>query len=198
MEIRDQDFVDPPWTTKLDHAAVLRRVPENATVAGLFVSALADEAKRRGTPLPSARDRYVSFQFYPLRELVPILLEACATFHPRRSTRIALRKLGHQAVPSLLASTLGRIVLASKDDVTMVLAGLIKTYPINLRPSSAALLSSSRGRAVVRLEQVHYFLDSHHVGIFEGALRFAGKRETSVRICEHSTTAADLLCSWET
>jgi hypothetical protein len=49
--------------------------------------------------------------------------------------------------------------------------------------------------ATVRLDKVPYFLDSHHVGTFEGVLRFAGVQGT-VRIASRSATSADLLLTW--
>ena len=196
-EIREQNFVEPPWEKPLDPASVVRRIPESGTVVGMFLAALADEARRRDAPLPSARSRYVPYQFYPMREHVQLLLEACSLICPRLPLRTALRKLGRQSIASLLTSTIGKIVLASKEDVMMVLGGLVKTYPVHVRPSLATILQQSPGRAIVRLEQIHFFLDCHHIGVLEGALRFAGKRHTNVRICSYSATSADLLCRWE-
>jgi hypothetical protein len=53
-----------------------------------------------------------------------------------------------------------------------------------------------RGRSVVRLEDIHYFLDSHHVGTFEGVLNFA-RVEGRVSIAKRSRAAADLLLEWD-
>ena len=198
VEPRDQDFVAPPWESKLDTAAVLRRIPDTATVAGLFLASLVEDAKKHGGKLTSARERYVAFQFYPLKEHVQLLLECCAIFHPRRSLRTALRKLGHQTVPSLCSSTIGKVMFSSRDDVALVLDALVRIYPVNLRPSHAEIRTMAPGRAIVRLDQIHHFLDCHHVGIFEGALRYSGKRATNVRICSLSGTSAELLCTWET
>ena len=57
------------------------------------------------------------------------------------------------------------------------------------------MLESTRRRSVVRLEDIHYFLDSHHVGTFEGALKFA-KVEGRVLIARRGRAAADLLLEW--
>jgi hypothetical protein len=48
---------------------------------------------------------------------------------------------------------------------------------------------------VVRIDRVPYFLDSHHVGTFEGVLRHE-RTEGTVKIASRSTTSADLLLSW--
>ena len=44
-----------------------------------------------------------------------------------------------------------------------------------------SLAENVPGRARVRLEGVHHFLDSHHVGVFEGAL-YACKAKGTVEI----------------
>jgi hypothetical protein len=48
---------------------------------------------------------------------------------------------------------------------------------------------------VLRLEDIHYFLDSHHVGAFEGAMTYAGVRG-NVRIASQGHSTADLLLEW--
>jgi uncharacterized protein (TIGR02265 family) len=192
---RDRDFLEPPWPAPLDGAAVLRLVPESATVAGLFLEPLADSARRVGKPLPSARDRYIPFRFYPLREHVSLLLETCARLYPNLTLRHALRKLGHGAPKALIASTLGKVVLASAVGPHALLTALVKAYPLNMRPCELAVLELGPGRAVIRLDQVLYFLDCHHVGVFEGLLGYAGRRGV-VKIMHRSQTSADFLLTW--
>jgi hypothetical protein len=48
---------------------------------------------------------------------------------------------------------------------------------------------------VVKLDQIHYFLDCHHVGVFEGLMKHAGARGR-VRIDSRSLSSADLLLEW--
>jgi uncharacterized protein (TIGR02265 family) len=187
--------VDPPWSAPLDAATVLRAVPETATVAGLFLEPLAEAARREGKPLPSARDRYTPFRFYPLREHASLLIEACARLYPNLPLRQALRKLGRGAPQALLTSTLGKVVLASAVGPDEIIAAMVKAYPINVRPSRLQIVELAAGRAIVRVEEMHYFLDSHHIGAFEGVISYAGRRGT-VKICSYSPVSADLLCTW--
>lgn len=194
--MRDARFVEPTFRAWLDPTAAVRAVPESASIAGMFVSALAEEARSRRLPLPSARARYLPMRFYPLREHVQLLVEAAATLCGDMPLRAGLRVLGRGAPQSLLESTVGKIVLGSASGVQQVVAAIVNTYPVHIRPSFAAVLEEGDGRMVVRLEQVHFFLDSHHVGVFEGALRHAGVRGR-VRIHQHSDTAADLLLTWQ-
>lgn len=188
-------FHEPPWSAPLDVAATVAAIPEGATISGMFIAPLAQEAKRRGVTLRAARDRYVPFSFYPLREHAAVLVETCERLYPDRPLRQALRKLGRGAPKALVASTLGKVVLGSVQGVHDVVTAMAKAYPLNARPSSVTVLSSGPGRAVVRLEEIHYFLDSHHVGTFEGVLKYAGV-QGRVLLAMRSPSAADLLLEW--
>jgi hypothetical protein len=189
-------FVEPPWAAPLDVRAVISAIPDTATISGMFIAALAIEAKRVGVTLPSARDRYVPYRFYPLAEHAKVLVETCERIYSSLSVRQALRKLGRGAPKALVASTLGKVVLASAEGVHEVVDAMAKAYPLNARPSRVEVVERAAGRAVVRLEDVHYFLDSHHVGAFEGALRYAGV-EGRVLIAMRGEAAADLLLEWD-
>jgi uncharacterized protein (TIGR02265 family) len=161
----------------------------------MFLAPLAQEAVRRGTQLPSARERYLPFSFYPLREHARLLVETCQRLYPDRSLRQGLRKLGRGAPQALVASTLGKVVLGSAHGVHEIIAAMAKAYPLNARPSSVTVLEAASGRSVVRLDDIYYFLDCHHVGAFEGVLNYARTGGT-VRICSRSRSSADLLLEW--
>ena len=195
MDPRFKNFVEPRWEVPLDPASVLRAVPESATISGMFLEPLAELARQRGVPLPSARDKYTQFRFYPLREHVTLLIETCAIHYTRMPLRIALRKLGRAAPIALTASTIGKVMLNSAVGVEECIRALIKTYPLNVRPAKCESVEFGPGWGIVHLEEIHYFLDSHHVGSFEGIIKFAGKQGT-VRIRSYSPTRADLLCTW--
>lgn len=192
---REARFVEPPWDAPFDDASELAAIPESCSISGMFLAPLAAEAKRRGVLLPSARDRYVDFKFYPLVEHARLLLETCARIYPDRPRRQALRKLGRGAPQALIATTLGRVVLGSAEGVSSVVEAMAKAYPLNARPSKVTVVESMSGRCIVRLEDIHYFLDSHHVGAFEGALKYAGVRGR-IRLAKLSRSAADFLLEW--
>jgi uncharacterized protein (TIGR02265 family) len=188
-------FVEPGWNTALDARAEIAEVPEEASISGMFLAPLALEAKRRGITLHTARDRYLPFKFYPLREHMKLLVETCEKLHADRPLRQALRKLGRGAPAALVASTLGKVVLGSVEGVHAIVEGMAKAYPLNVRPCRVEAVDAGPRRMIVRLSDVHYFLDSHHVGAFEGALRYAGVHGT-VRIAPRGRTAADFLLEW--
>lgn len=192
---REVSFVEPPWNAPFDDAAELAAIPNSSSISGMFLAPLAAEARRRGITLPSARDRYVPFKFYPLVEHARLLLETCARLYPDRPRRQALRKLGRGAPQALIASTLGRVVLGSAEGVQATVEAMVKAYPLNARPSKVAIVENLPRRSIVRLEDIHYFLDSHHVGAFEGVLKYAGVRGR-VLIAMRSRTAGDFLLEW--
>jgi len=124
-----------------------------------------------------------------------MLVETCERVFPHMSLRQALRKLGRGAPKALVTSTLGKVVFAGAEGVVDVIDALAKAYPLNARPSKVALIERGVHRAIVSLDDVHYFLDSHHVGAFEGALRYAGV-EGRVLLRLRGKASADLLLEW--
>lgn len=189
------DFVEPPWGAPVDVEGTLREIPPTATLAGMFLAPIAQEARRRGGSLPSARERYLPFGFYPVTEHVRLLVEASELLFPGKSLRIALRMFGRATPQAMLASTLGRVTLGTAGGVHEAIAAMVQTYPINLKPSHAEIIASDHHSVVIRLAEVWFFLDSNHVGIFEGTMRFAGVKG-QVRVCKRSASEADFLCTW--
>ena len=96
-------FQQPSWTAPFDRARALAAIPEVATISGMFPQALVDGAAKRGLTLASARDKYVPFKFYPLKEHAQMLLEAADLFHPGEPLRQALRAMGTHGPRALLS-----------------------------------------------------------------------------------------------
>jgi uncharacterized protein (TIGR02265 family) len=188
-------FVEPPWDAPFDAARVCAGIPADATISGMFFVALLGGAKQRGLTLPSAGDRYTAFKFYPVGDLARLLVEAAGRFFPDRPVRQALRSLGRAAPDAFLASTLGKVTLGSAQGVHAAVAAMANAYELNMRASRVAILGSGPTWTSLRLDRVPYFLDSHHVGTFEGVLRYAGTRG-SVKIASRSPTSADFLLAW--
>lgn len=169
------EFHDPPWDAPLDAAREIESIPSSALIRGMFIIPVIQEAKRSGTSV-SKRDRYVPFQFYPLREHAQVMVEASAVVFPQLSLRQALRRFGRGAPHAFVSSTLGRVVLQPAQGVNEVVTALAKGYELNMKPGRV-YVDQPRPRVLdVTLEQVYFFADSHHVGAFEGALHFAGTR----------------------
>ena len=195
MTTQAGSFVEPPWDEPLDVARALAAIPQEATIAGMSFQALATGADRRQVDLTIPRPRYVPFSFYPVREFAPLLVEAAALFLPHHSLREGLRRIGKAGPEAFLGSTLGRVTLGASEGVHATVSAIAKTYAINTRPSRCAVLETAPRSMTVALDDVVYFMDSHHVGVFEGTLEHAGVLG-SVRIRHRGPTAADLLLEW--
>lgn len=181
--------------TPLMASQEIERIPETATISGMFLMPMAAEAERIGSPLPSARPRYTRFTFYPLREHVQLMFEAAEILFPGVSTRKAMRKLGRGAAPALLQSTLGKVVLAAAVTPLDALDAMTRAYGLNVRPGEGSVIDHGDSFAVVELRDIHYLLDSNHVGAMEGLLRPLGL-SPEVRIRAIGPGHAQLLVRW--
>lgn len=190
-------FDDPPWSAPLDVEAHIADIPTDATMNGLFLSAVVDVAIERGAPRPtSARPSYISFRPYPLAEHARLLVEVARAVWPNQPVRIGLRRLGRGAPRTLVQSMIGRVVLGSVEGPLEILRAMARSYPLCTKPGTLEIVSLAPGRSVVRMRAVHHFLDCHHVGVFEGVLRYAEVEDARVRIHAYSQSDADLLCEW--
>jgi uncharacterized protein (TIGR02265 family) len=189
------DFSLPDWRAPLDASRAAQAIAEARTISGMFLAPLAREASKLGKPLASARERYVAFRFYPLREHVGLLLEACQALYPTRPLRSALRKLGRGAPGALLSSTVGRTGIGAAQGVPEIMQAMVKAYAINIPGSELTLAEVEANRCLVKARSLPYFIDCHHVGTFEGVLRYAGV-QGEVRVRVLGSDQADYLCTW--
>ncbi|MDQ3035397.1 MAG: DUF2378 family protein [Myxococcota bacterium] len=187
---------EPPWNAPLDADAVIEAVPAHAMINGMFIGAVVAGATARGVAVPSARARYVGFHKYRIREHAQVLVEAARGMWPGLPLRQGLRKLGRATPGALVTSTIGRVVVGSVEGPFEILRGMARSYSIHAQPGSLEIIEAEPRAAVVRMRDVYHFLDSHHIGVFEGALRYAKVSEPRVRIRARSPSDADLLCEW--
>jgi uncharacterized protein (TIGR02265 family) len=188
-------FASPPWNAPLDIASALSAISPESTIAGMFFLALVEGAKRRSVTLTGFRERYLPFGFYPVAEFAPLLLAAAESFYPDRSLRQGLRAIGKTGPSVFLESQLGKVTLGSAIGVHAAVEAIAKTYAINIRHSQCTVSQATAKTCVVHLREVPHFLDSHHVGVFEGTLDYAGVKG-NVLLAAHSPTSADLLLEW--
>lgn len=192
----DGPWSEPPWRAPLDVAAEIEAIPAHAVINGMFIQAVVDGAAARGVRVPTARERYLGFRKYPMREHAQILVEAARGIWPELPAREGLRKLGRGAPGALVSSMLGRVVLGSVEGPLEVLKAMARSYSMHAQPGSLEITELAPGRAIVHMRAVHHFLDSHHVGVFEGVLRYAKVEGGPVRIRPIARGDADLLCEW--
>ena len=132
---------------------------------------------------------------YPLIEHARLLVEAARAFTPELSLRLGLRRLGQHGVDAFRRSTVGRVMWSGATDPLAGFDVIAKAYTITSPPTSIEILERGPGRVLMRAEHVHSFLDSHHIGVFEGILRACGVvGEVLIRL--DSPSGGELLCTW--
>lgn len=196
-------WTDPPWESPLDEDAALRAIPPSATITGMFLeavvrlhaTALAARGVASSARPKAARERYVAFTPYPLREHCELLLEVAKAIHPELSVREGLRRVGRGAPHVLMQSTVGRVVLGSVEGPLAILEAMAKSYMMHMKPGALVVSAEGPTSAVVRLTDIYNFVDSHNVGVFEGTLRWA-KVTGTVRLRSPGRSSAELLCAW--
>lgn len=191
-------FGEPPWSAPLDADESLAALPDGAQMKGMFLAAIVARATDAGVTLPSARPRYTAFQWYPLREHCALLIELARAVWPNEPLRQGLRRIGRGAAPALVGSTLGKVMVGSAIGPAQVVREMAKAYMLLAQPGTIAVVEDTPGRMVIALRDVCFFVDSHHVGVYEGALRFAEARQPTVRIRRVGPNDLDLLCEWQT
>jgi len=191
----DEQFIEPDWDAPLDAASALQAIPLTTTVSGMFLEATLVAARKARLPLSEEwNGTYHTFRFYPMRHLARLMVEIAPLMLPNLSLRQALRALGRTAPDVLLGSTVGKVTLGSAEGVHGIIDTVTRTYPINLKPSTAEIVERAERQIIVRLGEVH-LMDCHHVGVLEGTMRHAGV-EGSVRIRPLSARSMDYLLSW--
>ncbi len=188
-------WTEPPWTSPLDVEGCIRAIPATATMTGMFLESTAALARQKGHVVGSARARYTAFQPYPLKEHCQILVEVARLLYPKNPLREGLRKLGRGAPHVLLQSTVGRVVLGSAEGPIATIEAMARSYAVHMRPATLAIQREGPKSAIIRLSDVHNFLDSHNVGVFEGVMRHA-KLDGTIRMRSYSRTSADFFCEW--
>jgi uncharacterized protein (TIGR02265 family) len=189
------DFVAPDWNAPLDVAAYLDSTPRSARIKGMFPQAVAEGARGRGLSLPSARERYLPFADVPVTEFATLLVEAAKSFFPEAPLRGALRELGRSAYPVFQQSMVGRVVLSTAGDMPSALAAAAKAYVVALPTARVEVVEATTKRAIVTLKNIYYFLDSHHIGVFEGLARACSVRVTT-RVRMRTPFDGDFELSW--
>jgi uncharacterized protein (TIGR02265 family) len=189
-------YNDPPWAAPLDPETTIAAIPPGASMKGMFLAAMVARAAEAGVALPSARARYTPFHWYPLAEHCTLLVEAARGIWPQEPLRQGLRRLGRGAAPALMSSTLGRVMVGVAEGPAGVVNEMAKAFSLVAQPGSIELTQSGPTHAIVELRDIHFFADSHHVGVYEGALRFAQAREPSVTMRWLGPANLALCCRW--
>jgi uncharacterized protein (TIGR02265 family) len=179
---------------ELDLEAVLARIPDHATVKGMYLNGVVKDARAQGVELEASR--YVSLDDYPARDYHALVAQAAAKLHPDVPLREGLRRLGRSAFPTLRESMVGRMVFGVVGDDPAALFKLVsKAWSLSQNTVRAELISAEPGRVVVNMTGFDWFVDDFTLGIFEGVILSTGHTPT-VGVRHPRKLETDFECLW--
>jgi len=175
----------------------IEATPTHAKVKGMYIDSFMRTLDQYGVPRPNTQ-RYFTFKDYPMREFMHLMVDACPKLHPDCSFKEALKRQGRLVYPTLMSSTVGKVIFAIAGrswEAALPLAS--RGYEVSLNPGSATLLDLKPGSAVVALRDVYNFADSFQVGVMEGAMELfhidgTVVPERKTRVCD-----VDLIMKWK-
>lgn len=190
-------FSGPPSSDPREFESRIQTTPANATVKGMYIESFLRTFDQRNLPRPSHK-RYVTFKDYSLRDYMRMLLDACPVLYPECSIREALKRQGRLVYPTLLDSTVGKVIFAiAGRNWQMALPLASRGWEISLNPGSAKLLDVTPTSAVLALRDVYNFADSYQVGIMEGAMETFLVEGTVVPRPQTRVCDVDLMMKWK-
>jgi len=171
--------------------------PEKATVKGMYIESFLRTFDQRNLPRPSTQ-RFITFKDYPLRDYMRMLLDACPVLYPECNLREGLKRQGRLVYPTLLDSTVGRVIFAiAGRNWQMALPLASRGWEISLNPGSAQLLDVTPKSAVIALRDIYNFADTYQVGVMEGAMEtFLVEGTVEPRLRKRSCDV-DLVMHWK-
>ncbi len=190
----DEEFRVPDFSAPLDTRARIATAPEDGWVRGMFFHEIASRAATRlGRPV--ARERYVGFKAYPLREYLHLLVEAAGILHPDAPIREGLRRIGHLAYPTFAASTVGGILFSVAGDFVGALRLASQAFRVAVHPGRVEIRRVEGKGAIAELRSMYSFAEAYQVGVFEGAMTAFGVTG-DVRVRVLSVSEVDLRLTW--
>lgn len=190
------ELLPPDWDAPLAVDDYVRATPKGAKIKGLFVEAVAEACRAKGLPLATARERYLAFNDYPLVEHLRVLADGAAALFPDRSLRRGLRSIGRSAYSTLVQSTFGKVVFGGGAvEMRPSIDAILRAYAVTMPSGKIDIIDSTPSSVTLRMTAIYTFLDSHHVGIFEG-LAYACGVHAEVRVRLASLVAGDVRVTW--
>jgi uncharacterized protein (TIGR02265 family) len=190
-------MTEPDRKEKAEFEAWISETPPEATVKGMYVESILSMLKRRGAPRPADK-RYLSFKDYPLHDLMRLMVDAVEALYPDISPRDGMIELGRQALPTLVGTTVGKVLFSIAGRSWLGALDLVpKAYELSLRPGTVSVEDLTETSARVALRGIWSFGDSYQVGVFEGAMEHFGVRGTVQATRVARRCDVDLTIRWK-
>lgn len=182
---------------KAEFEAWLSETPADATVKGMYVESLLSMLAQRGAARPTDK-RYLSFKDYPLRELMRLMLDATHVLYPEASPREAMIALGRLAFPTLVSTTVGKVIFSIAGSSWVRALNLVtKAYEVSIKPGTASVQALTQNSARIELRAIWNFGDSYQVGVFEGAMEHFGVHGSVRPVRVGRRCDVDLIVQWQ-
>jgi uncharacterized protein (TIGR02265 family) len=161
---------------------------------GVFFKTALHEADIAGVRRQAGRDSYSPLIPYPTSELISVLFECSQLAFPGVPPREALRRLGQRVFTNLRATSAGTFLFAVAGRKATAALGLVnRAYRLfSTNCTAVPRQYPADGTWVIELRNVWSFVDSYHVGIFEGALAGYGEHP-EIRVRTLALADADLV-----
>jgi uncharacterized protein (TIGR02265 family) len=190
-----QEFKEPNWTKPIDLELILKSVPEDAKIKGVFFHSAIKQALKKGGYTPPQQS-YSFLSNYPSTELIRVLNDCAKIISPDLPIRQALRHLGQSVFPSMKETTAGTFLFSVAVNNIISAFNLIgKAHKLFSTYTSATANVIDDHNVIIELRNCWTFADSYHVGIIEGALS-AYKKNGNIAIRSHSLCDVDMKISW--
>lgn len=164
------------------------------TIKGMFLNFVIDFERDHGGEVE--RKRCIGFKSYPIGEYNALVDEVAQTLLPELTIAEARRRIGSEIYPRFTETMVGTALLAiaGHDWNRVILVGP-KAYEVSLAPGSVEVTMRRRGEALVQLREIWTYVDTLHLGIWEGAMKRCGA-EGTIEVELLSRCDADFKIQW--
>jgi uncharacterized protein (TIGR02265 family) len=163
----------------VDVARLLRTIPADHTIKGVFIAPNASAVARDWPELagylraPPRGGKYIPFTDYPLSDHVLIADAAARRMFPGHPTRQAHRLLGRSTIEEFTKTTLGRVALALVSNPKTVFTKYCELFNKMLSGPSVGVTAVDATSAELEYRAYYYMVEAIH-GVLEGLVALCG------------------------
>ena len=188
-------FAPPDFSAPLDLAGHLAKLGAHAAVKGTVAATVVDAVNAAGRP-PITSKRFMPFRDYPMAEVLELQVAGATALYPGLPIREGLRRLGADGFASFMKTLLGRVMYGVfGNTVSSVFRVANKGFEVMQNTGTVRTIIVDDNAVKLVFASTYTFLDSHHVGIVEGALAACG-RTGVVGVKLESPTDGEIYAAW--